>query len=186
MAVYKTAIISFQFFVIWGFCLFGQQGSGSEGYFSYRDLVEYAFGQDQNLINGPQYFNRYVNYKGLPYLTGAGFVSGELTIQDKSYSPVRIRYDLYAQQVEIEYSNRFGGFGWLVTVFEHVDAFQLESYPFRKLDLDGTPRFYQVIRVNGFTCFVQWSRKLTPVQNDLSFSHQFSRPGAHCYLELEN
>ncbi|MEN8227510.1 MAG: hypothetical protein ABFS38_05090 [Bacteroidota bacterium] len=152
---------------------------------SYVELVEQSFGLDQDLINGIQYFDRYMGYKGVPYFVSIGFMDGELTIKERVYQDVRIRYDLFSQSVEVEYDYFFGGASWLVAVTDHIEAFKFGEYPFIKLDIEeSSGKFYQVIRTNQFTCYVHWEKKILPIQNDQFFTEEFSAPKSTCLLEM--
>lgn len=164
----------------------GQQPAVPETRNHYVEVVERSFGYDQDLINGVQYFDRYMGYKGVPYFMSIGFVDGEMTIRDKLYRNVRIRYDLYSQVVEIEYENFYGGFSWLLTVADHVKAFQMGEFVFEKLNLDGqSTGFYQVIRTRQFTSYIAWKKRLTPLQNDQRFTHVFSELSSSSFLEMD-
>ncbi len=149
-------------------------------------LVEQYFGLDQNLINGAQYYDRYEGCKGVPFFMSIGFMEGDITIKKRLYQDVRIRYDMLSQCVEVEYDFFYGGNSWLVAVTDHIEAFQIGEYHFMKLNLEGPPgKFYQVIRTKRFTCYVHWEKKLSPLQNDPFFTHEFSDPKPTCLLDMD-
>ncbi len=182
----KAAILFVILVAIWIQPAFSQQTIALDNQISYTDLVRRSYGLDQNLINGVQFFDRYMGCKGVPYFMSIGFVEGNLTIQERNYSDARIRYDLVAQKVEIEYDNLYSGYGWLISVLDHLEAFQLGNYSFRKLNLDGgSEKFYQVIQTAWFTCYVHWEKKLNPLQGDAVFTHEFSKINSSCLVEID-
>jgi len=184
------AVRCFFFFLLvslwWIAPVSGQPGQGTLPQNSYEDAVIKAFGLDQDLVNGVQYFDRYSKYKGIPYFMSIGFESGELTLQDKKFYDIKLRYDLLSQRVEIEYDHPHGGFNWMVAVTDHIEVFRLKGFTFRKMTLEVSgEKFYQEIRTDHFTCFVHWEKRLAPIQNDLFYSHEFSDMNATCLLELD-
>ncbi len=165
--------------------VWGQQAVVPERNNSYKALVEHYFGYDQNLVNGVQYYNRYLGSKGIPYFMNIGFVDGDLIIQERVYKNLRMRYDLLAQILEIEYDNNNGGIGWLVTVPDHITAFRFGEYPFRKLNLEGpSGKFYQVIKTDLFTCYIHWEKMLLPLQFEHQYTHKFSQVNSTTLLEV--
>jgi len=164
----------------------GQRIQDPDNQFSYVNLVNQFYGNDQILVNGILYYNRYVRCKGLPYLTGNDFMNGELTLQGKNFPNVKVRYDITSQCVELAYFNMKGTRNWLFTVADHIEAFRVGEYQFLKLDLDAhSEKFYQVIRTGLFTCYVHWEKRLLPLQNDPDYSRVFSEADVYCLLEME-
>lgn len=88
--------------------LLGQEG-GVDSQQGYAQLVARAYGQDQELVNGMQYYNRNPRSMGHPYLLEGWAHQGSLTIRGVLYSPIWLKYDIYAQQVEVDYSTASGG-----------------------------------------------------------------------------
>jgi len=146
----------------------GQQASSADARKTFPELVERAYGLDQDLINGLQYYNRYMSYQEHPYFMEERFTSGSVSVRGRIYEDVRLRYDLYSQHVEIEYENLFGGSSWLITITDNVDAFNYGRLEFLKLNLgQGMARFYQVIRTELFTCYVYREKELISLSNNM-------------------
>jgi len=166
--------------------VYGQQESPDVIQSAYTSLVKKAYGLDQDLINGVRYFNRYLGCQGDPYFGSIGFEDGELTIKDRVYQDLRIRYDLFSQSVEVEYNYSFGRGNRLVTVSDHVEAFRIQEYSFEKLNIEEpSGKFYQVIRTDLFSCYIHWEKKLISLHNDRNFTKEFSKPKSTCLLEVD-
>ena len=147
----RAAVVVGLLFFVWIIPANGQQNS-------FATLVRKAYGQDQELVNGVQYYNRYVQVQGNPYFLDDNFVNGSVILKGHEFFDVRIRYDLYSQQLELEYESFSGASNSLVTVYDQVDGFMNGDYWFKKLNLDGEQQFYQVIRTEQFSCYVHWKK----------------------------
>lgn len=155
------------------------------GQSTFPDLVENAYGLDQDLVNGVQYYNRYFLSEGHPYFLEDRFAKGSVTINGKVYQNVKLRYDLLSQHVEIEYESFSGGSNWLLTVSERVDAFSLDEYEFRRLKIqEDREYFYQVINTRHLTCYVHWEKKLVRLYNSVIYIYRFTYPECTCWLEM--
>ncbi len=153
---------------------------------TFPDLVEYAYGLDQDLVNGIQYSNRYMMSQGHPYFLEDRFENGSVTIDGSIYQNVQLKYNLLSQHVEIEYKGFSGGTYRLLTVSDRMmEAFSLGTYEFRKLKIQEEPeRYYQVINTRHFTCFVYWEKKLIPLDNSVIYIDHFTNPMFYYWLEL--
>ena len=76
------------------------------GTISYANLVRKEYGLDHELVNGVQYYNRYAHSKGHPYFPGNQYRNGSLLLDGRMYSDLRLKFDIYAQQVELETRRR--------------------------------------------------------------------------------
>lgn len=152
---------------------------------TFPDLVENAYGLDQNLVNGIQYSNRYMRSQGHPYFLEDRFKNGSVSIDGKIYQNVQLKYDLLLQRVEIKHKKYLSGIYRYVTVSDRMEAFSLGEYEFRKLKIqEDTERYYQFINTRHFTCFVHWKKKLIPLDNSVIYIDHFTNPRLHYWLEL--
>jgi len=152
---------------------------------TFPDLVENAYGLDQDLVNGVQYYNRYFLSEGHPYFLEDRFAKGSVTINGKVYQNVNLRYDLLSQHVEIEYESFSGGSNRLFAVSERIAAFSIDEYEFRRLKIqEDRESFYQVIDTRHLTCYVHWEKKLTRLYNSVIYMNHFTYPTYTCWLEM--
>ena len=141
---------------------------------SFEELVERTYGSDQSLVNGIQFSNQYIRIEGNPYFLDGRFSFGAASIHDQWYNPVRLRYNLYSQKIEIEYMSPEGHMNQLITVPEQIPAFILGGYEFRRMQVgEDQMAYYMVLSTEKTECFVEWTmdalgggntqRRFTPV-----------------------
>ena len=151
----------------------------------FTELVESAFGSDQELINGIQFSNHYGQVDGHPYLLDETFREGTVLIVDQLYENLKIRYNLYSQKVEMEYqfSNRTKI--QFMSVPEHMPSFSLEGRAFERIQFgDEKPAYYQVVSTESYVCYIGWRKDQTTARNESFRAYQFSAPKATYWLKL--
>ena len=152
---------------------------------TFPDMVEDTYGQDQDLVNGVQYSNRYVRSQGQPYFLDDSFKNGFVSINGKIYQNVQLRYDLLSQDVEIKHKKNSSVNYRYITISDRMEAFSFDKYEFRKLKIQEEPeRYYQVISNRHFTCFVHWEKKLVPLDNSVIYIDHFTNLRFYFWLEL--
>ena len=104
----RVAVATLIFLVIINAPVCGQKTGALEDDLNYSELVGKAYGLDQELVNGVQYFNRYRATLGHPYFLGDMFQMGSATIRGRNYSDVKLKYDLFSQHLEVKYKNYLG------------------------------------------------------------------------------
>jgi hypothetical protein len=151
----------------------------------YANLVRKEFGQDHELINGVQYYNRHNRAQGDPYFLVPVYQTGSLILEGREYPDVSLRYDIHSQHVELQYRSFSGGANQLVTVTDHVDAFTLGSYHFRKMTLEqDREEFFQVISAGCISCYIHWKKELLPFNGSFTYIEQFSEAKRSMWLDL--
>ncbi|MDF1574921.1 MAG: hypothetical protein P1P86_06970 [Bacteroidales bacterium] len=176
---------------VFGFCLIsislhGQQSSG-ESSFDYNELVAWAYGQDQELVNGMQYYNKHPGSMGHPYLLQGWAHQGSVTIRGRLYSPIWLKYDIHAQQVEVEYRTMNGAENQVILVGDRLDEFTIEKNFFRRLTLEeqAGEQFYQVLGEGRIILYIQWKKILVPLSGDSRFIEEYTPPKRDFLLELD-
>jgi len=81
-----------------------------------------SVGGEQILINGRLWRNKHGGIQGDPFLITDGFLSGSVMIGNRTYSPLRIRYDIFSDEIMIPIDR-----GILQLNKELVDSFTLTS-----------------------------------------------------------
>jgi len=153
----------------------------------YGDLVQWAYGQDQELVNGMQYYNKHPSSLGHPYLLEGWVHQGSVSIRGKVYSDIWLKYNIHAQQVEVEYQNMNGADNQVILVGDRLDEFTIAERYFRKLNLaeDEEEQFYQVIGSGQLILYIQWEKNLVPLVGDPRFIEEFTSPKRKYFLELD-
>ena len=174
----RAAIAAGILIFVWTLPVSGQQTS-------LAGQVQKAYGLDQDLVNGTQYYNRYLRAQGHPYFLEKTFFDGTLILNGREYPDVHLKYDIYSQQVEMEFTNFSGTRNHLVAVTDHVDGFILGDYRFSKFDSERGEKFCMVIRTEQFSCYIHWRKKLHPLSNDTYYFEQFTDVNPSFTLEME-
>lgn len=164
----------------------GQQNNSKADHSSYAHLVKKGYGLDQDLINGLQYYNRHTLATGHPYFQNNQFRRGSIAIKGEFFNDVRLKYDIHAQNVELEYEKYSGGNNQVVTIFDKVDAFILGEYKFQKLSIEEeSEKYYQVISTDCFTIYVFWEKELLPLNGSTTHVEQFADAKHSLWLDLD-
>ena len=154
----------------------------------YEELVARAYGQDQELVNGLQYYNRHPRSLGHPYLLEGWVHQGSVRIRGKFYNNIWLKYDIHAQQIEVEYQTINGADNQVILVSDRVNDFYIKSYYFKKLKLEEgleDEQFYQIIGGGRLVWYIRWEKKLVPISGDPRFIEEFTSPKRHYLLELD-
>lgn len=189
--VRKALCLAFFIFSLTTLPLLGQDG-GVDSQQGYAELVARAYGQDQELVNGMQYYNRNPRSMGHPYLLEGWAHQGSVTIRGVLYNPIWLKYDIYAQQVEVDYSTASGGENTVILVGDRVNEFTIGNSYFKNMKLDEDPledtlqsRFYQVLGGGRIVWYIRWEKRLIPVSGDSRFMEEFTSPKRNYLLELD-
>jgi len=167
------------------FPVLGQQASADASP-AFPVLVDRAYGQDQELVNGKQYYNHHPRSLGNPYLLDGFVHQGSVNIRGVTYFNVWLRYDVYNQQVEVEYTTMGGADNQVVLVNDRLKEFRIAQYVFRNLSIRGEEkRIYQVIGTERMICYISWEKKLIPRVGDARFTEQYTPPKRKYLLELD-
>jgi len=164
--------------------LWGQQAAVNSPR-GYAGLVVGAYGQDQELVNGMQYYDRHSRSLGHPYLLEGWVHQGSVTIRHHLYDNVMLRYDIHAQQVEVEYRTMNGALNQVILVCDRVNEFTIGTMHFRNLNLEESQEFFQMIGEDRLILYIRWKKKLVPVSGNSSFIEEFTAPKRSYLLQLD-
>ena len=153
---------------------------------NFAALVEKSYGQDQELVNGMQYYNKHSRSLGNPYLLGGQVLQGSVTIRGVIYNNVWLRYDIHAQHVEVAYQTMNGADNQVILVGDRVNRFSIRNQEFRRMCLLGeAEQFYQVLGSDKIFCYISWEKKLVPVSGNSLFIEEFTAAKRSYLLELD-
>jgi hypothetical protein len=159
----------------------------AEGQEDFASLVEKEYGNNQELVNGVQYYNRYLAYQGHPYFLDEDLVRGSVTIGGQVFGNQSVRYNIYSQCVELSYSHFTGGNNQIELVSAHLDGFTLGAFHFSSLgEEEGAGGlFYQEISTGNFTCYIGWQKQIRALNNNTSYSGEFTDPSRSYLLRID-
>ena len=127
----------------------------------FAEMVDRAFGSNQELVNGIQFTNQYIRSEGHPYWIDGGFKIGSVCINDQWFEQLQLRYNLFSQKLELGYLTPEGHMNQIITVPENINAFFLGGYMFRRVQIgEEASAYYQVVSAGATTCYIRWSRDL--------------------------
>lgn len=152
----------------------------------FGELVVRTYGQDQELVNGLQYYNKHPRSMGHPYLMEGWVHQGSVTLRGKLYDGIWLKYNIHAQQVEVEYRTMNGADNQVILVNDRLDEFSIGENLFRKLMLEGTQeQIYQVVGRERMILYIGWWKRLVPVSGDSRFIEEYTPPKRNYLLNLD-
>jgi len=167
--------------LLWFTDLYAQQSPITD----YLAEYEKKYGRDADLVNGEKYFYPYRNSQGDPFFF-AEPRRAVISIHDKEFRDQLLRYDIFNQQLILDFKNVYGANSSLVLRQEWVESFAFENQRFVRLEgPGGKPGYYQLIWDGPITCVYRWSKdhklNLTSgVQN-----YYFTDAAEESYLVIE-
>ena len=113
------------------------------------------------MINGVKYLYLYSDIEGYPFFGEDQFYTGSLVIANREYQDVYLKYDLYNQNMILQYSPFSGGTDQILLRNEDIHEFKIDGKLFRKYSFPETgTRFYQVVTPGKIYCLYYWAKVL--------------------------
>lgn len=138
----------------------GQESGPAQILKDYQQF-EKLYGLDQNLVNGIRYIPEYPGSEGHPFLDDEHFSYGTIQIGPKSYSIVLIAYNVYKQNIIMQYTSFAGGPEMIILPNQNIQSFQLGLRKFEKHDPGAEgEKYYQVIDGGGLKCYYYLTKVL--------------------------
>lgn len=146
---------------------------------------ERKYGSDADLVNGKKYFYPYVQALGDPFFFPLS-QSAVITIHEKVFENQLLRYDIFNQELILDYQNIYGVNASLVLRKEWVKSFAFEGQTFKKmLDPDGKTSFFQVLTDGPIECLYRWSKEYQLNLTSGVQSYYFTEPARESFLRVE-
>lgn len=134
--------------------LYAQQISISD----YLAECERKYGNDADLVNGKKYYYPYRQSQGDPFLFPESR-GALIQIHDKEFSGQQLRYDIYNQQLVLDFQDLYGATNSLVLRDEWVKAFAFGDKQFvRRKDPEGQEAYLQLVSGGHISCVYKWSK----------------------------
>lgn len=103
------------------------------------------YGLDPLLYNGRKYtYFIPAGAEGHPYLHSPEFIPGSVTIKGKTYRQLLLNYDIYHQELLLQFVNSAGAADIIEVSKAWLEGFALGSQQFEYLGTGNGPRFFQV------------------------------------------
>jgi len=163
--------------------MFGQEGTNSE-----KDILEVKshfnrlYGSDFNLLNGRQYYLLYSSISH-PFLYSDQYNSENLWLDGVQYDAIPINYDIYKQQLILQYRSYSGEPKQLILNEEFIDGFTLNNKEFRRLSFHETGSgFFQVVTSGELAYYFAWEKTMFYSPTSNSTPYNYTQASRKAYL----
>lgn len=137
-----------------------------------------VYGSDPLLYNGRHYtFFLPFNTGGNQYFSGTRFEKGSVTIRGVTYNDLELNYDIYNQQLIMQYKNNLGAASLIIVSDAWLESFRLENLNFEIVTSQDTlKRIFQVLGTGPNRIFYSWKKELNQESFQTAQNHFFSEP----------
>ena len=183
--LYLLSILSLNFFL--NKALSAQHIYTSEkGFYELKENFDHLNGPDYNLLNGRQY-DLLNSGKSHPFFNTDRYRPGSLLLNGESYDSVTINYDIFDQQLTLQYPGNSGQDLQVVLNREMIDHFQIDGLTFRLMSFPETgSSFFQVLSSGDMSCFLLWKKTLVHSTVSGNTSYKYSKQSREVYLQRED
>jgi len=124
-------------------------------------VLDRVYGLDQTLCNGKLYsYSPPPGTKGDQYLNSPGYSVGSVTLKGKCYRDVLLNYDIFNQQLLLQFETEPGLWNNIEVSKAWLDGFSMGKMDFEYLDLENNPRFFQVVGKGKVRILYYWRKNL--------------------------
>jgi len=149
--------------------------------------MDRVYGPDPLLYNGKKY--SYFLPRGTggnQFLISTDYINGEVTIKGKRFEGVSLNYDIYNQQLLLQYTNESGAIDIIEISKAWLESFRLDNLLFRYLNLDNGAKFYQVLGNGPFLMLYYYRKDLKLDYANGTQIFAFSSPSKSRYVLISN
>ncbi|MDF1576392.1 MAG: hypothetical protein P1P86_14480 [Bacteroidales bacterium] len=148
----------------------------------YLEECERKYGRDADLVNGEKYFYPYRQPQGDPFFFPEAR-EAVIRIHDKEFVKQQLRYDLFNQQLILDFKDIYGATTSLVLRNEWVESFSFEGFHFIKMKgPEGDSGFYQQLTEGSMVCVYKWRKNYLLNQNSGVLSYYFTEAVRESFL----
>jgi hypothetical protein len=160
--------------------LYAQQSS----LIDYLADVDRKYGSDADLVNGEKYYYPYRQSQGDPFLYPEPRPA-VIQIHDKEFSGQQLRYDIFNQQLILDFQDLYGATNSLVLRDLWVKAFAFENKEFvRMKGPEGQDGYFQLVSGGQLSCVYKWSKNYQLNLNSGVQSYYFTEANKVSYLVI--
>ncbi len=150
----------------------------------YLAECERKYGSDADLVNGEKYFYPYRQSQGDPFFYSESR-NAVILIHDKEFAGQQLRYDIFNQQLILDFQDIYGASSSLVLRSEWVEAFAFEIQNFvRMKGPEGNPEFFQMVSEGDISCVYRWSKNQQLNLGSGVQSYYFTKATKESYLVI--
>lgn len=145
-----------------------------------------VYGQDPLLYNGKKY--AYFLPRGTggdQFLRSTDYFTGEVTIKGISFEGISLNYDIFNQQLLLQYDSESGASEIIEISKAWLESFQLDEMKFIYLGFNSEPRIYQVIGDGPLYILYYWRKDLNLDNTKGGGIYTFSSPKKSKYVLID-
>jgi hypothetical protein len=157
----------------------GQIAKNITGYEALSKCVKDEYGLDQLLVNGRYYEDMYLKKVGHPFLLQEQLSEGSILYRGNEYARLQMNYNIYDQELVVLIENNNEKVK-IVPLNDFVTTFSIHNKYFAKYNLEGEPKFYQVVfDSEKIRCLYFWSKRKNEFIKDNKYNY-FEFSGVDC------
>jgi hypothetical protein len=147
-----------------------------------------VYGLDPALYNGRRYiFFLPPNTTGNQYLEGPHFEKGEVRIRSVIYNDLELNFDVYNQQLILQYKDNIGAVNLLIVSDAWLESFSFKGLNFELISSQDTlKRIFQVLGTGPYRILYHWKKELNLESFQGSQNHMFTNPKKEMNLQSGN
>lgn len=142
-----------------------------------NNITDPVYGTDPLLINGKYYtFFLPSNTEGNQYFADLQFETGSATIRGVTYTGLLLNYDIYNQQLILNYKNNIGANNLLTLSDAWLEKFSFRGYDFELISTqNSSKKIFQVLGTGQNRILYYWTKELALDSFHGARNHTFSR-----------
>ncbi len=141
-----------------------------------NNITDPVYGTDPLLINGKFYtFFLPSNTDGNQYFISTEFDTGTATIRGVTYTGLMLNYDIYNQQLILNYENNIGAHNLITLSDAWLEKFSFRGYDFELISTqDLLKKIFQVLGSGQIRILYYWTKDLSLDSFHGARNHTFS------------
>ena len=150
--------------------------------------IDEIYGSDPLLYNGKYYtFYPPLNTGGTQYLVDRQFESGSVTLRGVTYPDLRLNYDIYNQQLILNYSSNTGANNLIIISDAWLEKFSFKGMNFELIQTQDTlKQIFQVIGSGSYQILYSWRKELDLDNFYGAKNHVFTPPRKEMNIITDN
>jgi len=142
-----------------------------------NNITDPVFGTDPLLINGKYYtFFLPSNTDGNQYFISPQYETGSATVRGINYTGLLINYDIYNQQLILNYENTTGARNLITLSDAWLEEFSFRGFDFELISIqDSVKKIFQVLGAGPVRILYYWKKDLVLDSFHGAKNHTFSR-----------
>jgi hypothetical protein len=142
-------------------------------------ITDQVYGSDPLLINGRYYsFFPPLSTGGSQFFADPQFEVGSATIRGVTYTDLILNYDIYNQQLLLNYKNKTGAANLIIVSDAWLEKFSLKGIDFEMITIQDTlKRIFQVLGTGANRILYYWKKdlKLDSFYGAKNYTFSFAR-----------